>query len=100
MFLALGEVNEFCSSVLGTNTGINRPDPVRFALEWGVTGRMEVVCDGLTHGWTSPCRMSLHACMGCSWSWPFSQHSGGRGVSSLPLSLSLFFSLFPKSLVL
>ena len=44
------------------------------------------------------CRMSLHACMGCSWSWPFSQHSGGRGVSSLPLSLSLFFSLFPKSL--
>ena len=33
MFLALSEVDDFCSSVVGTNTGINRPDPVRFALE-------------------------------------------------------------------
>lgn len=31
--LALGEADDFCSSVVGTNTGINRPDPVRFALE-------------------------------------------------------------------
>ena len=54
MFLALGEVDEFCSSILGTNTGINRPDPVRFALEWGVTSRMEAVCDGLTHGGQPP----------------------------------------------
>ena len=54
MFLALGEVDEFCSSILGANTGINRPDPVRFALEWGVTSRMEAVCDGLTHGGQPP----------------------------------------------
>lgn len=54
MFLALGEGDDFCSSVLGTHTEINRPDLVRFALEWGVTSRMEAVCDGSTQGGQCP----------------------------------------------
>ena len=92
VFLALGECDDFCSSVLGTHTEVNRPDLVRFALEWGVTSRMEAACDGSTQGGQFPLSVEPSWLCGMLVELAFHSTLAAQG-SSLCLFHCLFFPL-------